>query len=44
MKKIFLILTVILAINTTFGQENKTVKSGEKFIYVQSSNRWAYNN
>ena len=38
MRKILLILTVILAINTAFGQENKTVKSGEKFVYAASYN------
>ena len=38
MKKIFFILAVILTISSTFGQENKTVKSGEKFIYAASYN------
>lgn len=38
MRKILLILTVILTINTVFGQVNKTVKSGEKFIYAASYN------
>jgi hypothetical protein len=38
MKKIFFILTVILTISSTFGQENKTVKSGEKFVYAASYN------
>jgi hypothetical protein len=38
MKKIFFILAVILTISSAFGQENKTVKSGEKFIYAASYN------
>ncbi|KAB1156720.1 DUF3108 domain-containing protein [Flavobacterium luteum] len=38
MRKILLILTVILTINSLFGQVNKTVKSGEKFIYAASYN------
>ena len=38
MKKIILILSVILTISSVFGQENKAVKSGEKFIYAASYN------
>lgn len=38
MKKLLLILTVLLAANSVLSQENKAVKSGEKFIYAASYN------
>ena len=38
MKKLLLILTVLLTTYSSLSQENKAVKSGEKFIYAASYN------
>ncbi|PWA06520.1 DUF3108 domain-containing protein [Flavobacterium psychrotolerans] len=38
MRKLLFILTILLAINAAFAQENKAVKPGEKFIYAASYN------
>ena len=38
MKKLLLIITTLLAINLVFSQENKVVKSGERFVYSGSYN------